>query len=149
MSLTDSNLLIDGALVPAEGGRTFASINPATEEVIGHVADATVADAERAMGAARRAFDETSWSTDREFRAHCLRQLSDAIKANLDEFRDLTVAEVGVPRMMTFGPALDGPIAVLDYYAGLAATCSQGESDSAANKRRRRRSASTAVECSR
>ena len=126
MSLTDSNLLIDGALVPAEGGRTFASINPATEEVIGHVADATVADAERAMGAARRAFDETSWSTDREFRAHCLRQLSDAIKANLDEFRDLTVAEVGVPRMMTFGPALDGPIAVLDYYAGLAATYEGG-----------------------
>lgn len=54
MSLTDSNLLIDGALVPAHGGLTFASINPATEEVVGHAADATAADAEKAIAAARR-----------------------------------------------------------------------------------------------
>ena len=62
-------LLIDGQLVLAEGDRRFDNINPATEEVLGQVADATAADMDRAIAAARRAFDETSWSTD-----HALRQ---------------------------------------------------------------------------
>ena len=53
----EPNLLIDGALVAAEGGRMFDSINPATEELVAPAADATVADAERAIGAARRAFE--------------------------------------------------------------------------------------------
>lgn len=118
----EPNLLIDGALVPAEGGRTFPSVNPATEEVLGHAADASVADAERAIAAARRAFDDTSWSTDRDFRAHCLRQLVTAMRDNLEDLRTLTVAEVGVPVTMTRGPALEGAIDVLDYYAGLATT---------------------------
>ena len=126
MSLTDSNLLIDGALVPAHGGLTFASINPATEEVVGHAADATAADAEKAIAAARRAFDETNWSTDRELRARCLRQLVAAFRANLEEFRALTIAEVGVPYVLTTGPALEGAIGVLEYYADLCATYDGG-----------------------
>jgi aldehyde dehydrogenase (NAD+) len=116
----EPNLLIDGQLVPAEGGRTFASINPATEEVIAEAADATVPDAQRAIAAARRAFDETPWSTDRKFRTTCLRQLAAAMRDNVEDLRTLTVAEVGVPVSMTKGPALEGPIGVLDYYADLA-----------------------------
>ena len=58
--------LIDGKLVDAS--RHFANINPATEEVIGETADATRDDMDRAIAAARRAFDETSWSTDAAFR---------------------------------------------------------------------------------
>ncbi len=94
----EPNLLIDGELVPAEGGATFASINPATEEVIAEAADASVADVERAIAAARRAFDETTWSTDAKFRATCLRQLAAAMRDNLEDLRTLTIAEVGVPR---------------------------------------------------
>ena len=48
MTFENPKLLIDGALVDAEGGATFASINPATEEVVGQAPDATVADTERA-----------------------------------------------------------------------------------------------------
>ena len=118
----EPNLLIDGALVPAEGGRTFDSINPASEEVIGRSPDATLADADRAIAAARRAFDETRWSVDRDFRSKCLGQLVTAMNDHLEELRALTIAEVGAPLSLTKGPQLDGAIAVLDYYAGLAAT---------------------------
>ena len=116
----EPNLLIDGELVAAEGGASFASINPATEEVIAEAADASLADVDRAIAAARRAFDETTWSTDAKFRATCLRQLATAMRDNLEDLRTLTVAEVGVPVGMTTGPALEGPIALLDYYADLA-----------------------------
>ena len=51
--------LIDGRLVESQSGATFPNVNPATEEVIGATADATAADMDRAIGAARRAFDET------------------------------------------------------------------------------------------
>ena len=116
----ENQLLIDGELVAATGDRTFTSRNPATEEVIGEAADATVADVERAIRAARRAFDETGWSTDASFRAQCMRQLAQALRENLEDLRTLTVSEVGVPIAMTAGPALEGPIGILDYYADLA-----------------------------
>ncbi len=115
----ENQLLIDGELVTATGERTFTSRNPATEEVIGEAADATVADVERAIRAARRAFDETGWSTDASFRAQCMRQLAQALRENLEDLRTLTVSEVGVPIAMTAGPALEGPIGILDYYADL------------------------------
>jgi aldehyde dehydrogenase (NAD+) len=112
-------LLIDGRLVGASGDRTFESSNPATEELVGIAADATVADAERAIAAARRAFDETTWSTDAALRARCLRQLAGAMRDELEDLRHLTVSEVGVPISMTSGPALEGPIGLLDYYADM------------------------------
>ncbi|MFP3899226.1 MAG: aldehyde dehydrogenase family protein [Acidimicrobiia bacterium] len=116
----NDRLLIDGELVDAERGRRFASVDPATEEVVGEAADASVADVDRAIGAARRAFDETSWSTEPKHRAACLRQLAAAMRDDLEELRALTVHEVGVPISMTSGPALEGPIGILDYYADLA-----------------------------
>ena len=60
----ETRMLIDGKLVDGEAG-TFDNINPATEEVLGQVADASTADMHRAIDAARRAFDETDWSTNR------------------------------------------------------------------------------------
>ena len=54
----ESRMLIDGALVEAQGARTYDNVNPATESVIGPVADASTADMERAVAAARRSFDE-------------------------------------------------------------------------------------------
>jgi len=116
----EPNLLIDGELVAAEGGRTFTSSNPATEQPIADCADATVADTERAIFAARRAFEETDWATNHEFRVACIRQLAAALRDNVEDLRALTVAEVGVPISMTAGPALEGTFEILDYYADLA-----------------------------
>ena len=65
----EPRMLIDGKLVDAASGKTYDNINPATEEVAGQVADGGPEDMERAIDAARRAFDETDWSTDPAFRA--------------------------------------------------------------------------------
>jgi aldehyde dehydrogenase (NAD+) len=110
-------LLVDGDLLPASGGATFETLNPATEEVLGVAADGTATDMDAAIAAARRAFDETGWATDVALRARCVRQLRDAFVAHADELRDLTVAEVGAPVFLTNGPQLDAPVADLGWVA--------------------------------
>jgi aldehyde dehydrogenase (NAD+) len=106
----ESRMLIDGKLVDAESGQTFANVNPATEEELGQVSDASTADMQRAIGAARRAFDETDWSTNRELRQRCLLQLQDALEAEKEELREQLILETGCPRMLTQGPQLDVPL---------------------------------------
>ena len=103
-------MLVGGELVEAEGGATFDNVNPATEEVLGPVADGSAADMGRAVAAARRAFDTTGWSTDRELRKSCLDQLQAAIESEQEEYRHELVAEVGCPLLLTYGPQLDAPL---------------------------------------
>ncbi len=112
-------LLIDGELVPATGGGTFETLNPATEEVLGVAADGTAEDMDAAIGAARRAFDDGAWASDPTFRAHCLRQLRDALQAQGEQLRALTTAEVGAPAFLTSGPQFDAPVEDLGWYADL------------------------------
>ncbi len=106
----EPRMLIDGKLVDASGGKTFTNVNPATEEELGQVADASAEDMDRAITAARRAFDETDWSTNRSFRRHCLEQLHQALVAEREEMREQLILEVGCPRMLTAGPQLDAPL---------------------------------------
>jgi aldehyde dehydrogenase (NAD+) len=110
-------LLIDGKL--AETGRTFASVNPATGGFLGHAADATVADAEAAVAAARRAFDAGGWPADVNLRIRCLGQLHQALAEHQEELRELTIADAGASRMSTLGAQLDEPIGIVRYYADL------------------------------
>lgn len=114
-----SQLLIDGKLV-AGGGGVFETVNPATEEVLGVAADANAEDMGNAIEAARRAFDDTDWSTNHALRVRCLRQLRDALRENVEELRELTIAEVGAPRMLTAGAQLEGPIDDLAFSADTA-----------------------------
>jgi aldehyde dehydrogenase (NAD+) len=116
----EERLYIDGKLVEASGGATYPNVNPATEEVIGAAADASADDLRTAIAAARRAFDETDWSTDTELRARCLRQLHEAILERKDDIVEMTIAEVGAPRMLMDGPQLGAPLAYLPFYADLA-----------------------------
>src|SRR5690349_8946040 len=99
----EERLLIDGKLQSASGAATYENVNPATEEVLGVAADGTEADMDAAIGAARRAFDTTTWSTDHAFRVSCLRQLHGAMQKHADELRATTVAEVGCPVSLTYG----------------------------------------------
>jgi acyl-CoA reductase-like NAD-dependent aldehyde dehydrogenase len=112
-------MLIDGKLVAAEADRTYPSVNPATGQVIDQAPDASPADARAAIAAARRAFDTTSWATDAGFRARCLDQLHRALTEHKEELRELTIADVGAPRQITYGAQLDEPIEIVDYYAKL------------------------------
>jgi aldehyde dehydrogenase (NAD+) len=116
----EPRMLVDGRLVEASGGRTFANVNPATEEELGQVADASAEDMHRAIIAARRAFDDTDWSTNRSFRQRCLEQLHHALDAEREEMREQLILEVGCPRMLTFGPQLNAPLdGALTYPAQL------------------------------
>ncbi|MFE4667529.1 aldehyde dehydrogenase family protein [Streptomyces sp. NPDC056716] len=113
-------LLIDGRLVPASDGGTFDNINPATARVLGATADGTAADLAAAVGAARTAFDETSWSGDPFFRAHCLRQLQQALMKNAERLKADLVAEIGTPVILTAGPQFDTPVEGIGWFADLA-----------------------------
>jgi len=113
-------LQIDGELRPASGGATFETLNPATEEVLGVAADGVAADMDAAIGAARRAFDETGWGTDLDLRVRCLRQLHQALVDHGDEMRALTIAEVGAPAFLTSGPQYDSPVGDVAWVADLA-----------------------------
>src|ERR1700760_861772 len=106
----ESRLLINGELVEAESGRRFDNINPATEEVLGQVADGGHGDMGRAITAARRAFDETDWATNRALRRRCLEQLQEAFAAEREAIRAELVAEVGTPVQLTYGAQLDVPL---------------------------------------
>ena len=121
----DRRMLIGGTLV--ETSRTYPSINPATEEVVGRAPDATVADAEAAVAAARGAFDTTDWATNTERRIQCLDQLHRVLIEHRDHLAALTIAEVGATQAMCAGAQLDAPIAIVGYYADLLKTYSLTE----------------------
>ena len=103
-------MLIDGELVEGTSGKRFENVNPATEEVLGEVADASSEDMRRAIAAARRAFDETDWSTNKALRKRCIEQLQAALESEREDYREELVAEVGTPRMLTFAAQLDWPL---------------------------------------
>ncbi|WP_373140098.1 aldehyde dehydrogenase [Mycobacterium marinum] len=114
-----SSLFIDGKRCEGAAG-TFATVNPATEETLGVAADADAGDMDRAIEAARRAFDDTDWSRNTELRVRCVRQLRDAMREHIEELRALTISEVGAPRMLTAAAQLEGPVNDLAFSADTA-----------------------------
>ncbi|WP_121256087.1 aldehyde dehydrogenase [Nocardioides ferulae] len=115
-----AQLLVDGKLLPASDGATYPILNPATGAEIGRAPDATAADVDAAIAAARRAFDETGWSTDVALRVRCLRQLHAALVEEGEAFRALTTAEVGMPGFMMGAAGFDVPVEGLAWVADLA-----------------------------
>ncbi|GAA3822294.1 aldehyde dehydrogenase [Sphaerisporangium flaviroseum] len=115
---TSSPLLIDGEHL--YGNRRFETIDPATGAVLGEAADAAASDLDHAITAAHRAFEESGWATDLDRRTRCLRQLREALTRHAEELRELTIAEAGAPRFLTYGAQLDAPVADLGWFADLA-----------------------------
>jgi aldehyde dehydrogenase (NAD+) len=110
-------LLIDGEFVPAVSGRTFDSINPATGQPFAQVADGDVEDVERAVAAARRAF-EGPWSRFKPFqRQAILLRLADLVEKHFDEIALLDTLDMGGPITATRARK-QRAIALLRYYAG-------------------------------
>jgi len=112
--------LIDGELVDASNGNTFENVNPATEEVLGTVADGTKDDMERAVAVARRTFDESDWADDPAFRGKCLKQLYEGLLEEKEQFRSIVVHEAGAPVSTTPFMQIDEPIEMVSYWADLA-----------------------------
>ena len=90
------NLFIDGKWVEGEKGGRIEVIDPATEGVIGSVAEATAHDAANAVQAARKAFDEGPWPwMTPNARAAILVRMAEYLEAHNAELRELIVAETG------------------------------------------------------
>jgi aldehyde dehydrogenase (NAD+) len=94
--MTALRMLIDGELAGASDGGTFDSINPSTGETAYVVPDATTADVERAIAAARRAFDTSDWATQgRASRIRIVREFVEGITARLPEFIEAEINDAG------------------------------------------------------
>ena len=110
------NLLIDGERVAAADGRTFDTVNPANGEVFRTVAEAGAEDADRAVRAAARAFEE--WGTRNPVqRAKVLFRWADLIEEHADELALIETRDMG----MAIGDArwcAGNAAAVMRYYAG-------------------------------
>jgi acyl-CoA reductase-like NAD-dependent aldehyde dehydrogenase len=116
----EPRLFIGGVLAEAEDGATFPVIDPSSGAEVGRAADGSAADMERAVAAARQAFDRAEWSRDGELRSRCLRQLQNALRAEAETLRRDLVGEIGCAVRMTYGDQLDRPIEKLGFYADLA-----------------------------
>ena len=112
----DPRMLIDGELQHTGSGALFDVEHPGNGQVVGRAADGTVGDMDRAIAAARRAFDDTEWSRDVAFRYHCLTQLHDALERNKERLRRIVVTEVGCPISVT-GSQVEDPIAEVRHWA--------------------------------
>lgn len=114
-----TQLFIDGQWVDAASGKTFETIHPATEEVIANVAEGDAEDIDRAVKAARRAFDEGPWRTmDARDRGKLMLRLADLIEEELDYLAALETLDNGKP--ISDARTADIPLVVdyLRYYAG-------------------------------
>jgi len=111
---------IAGERVEASSRATFENVNPANEEVLGVCADGTQEDMDAAIGAARRAFDETDWATHPALRAKVIRQFHAALEEAKEELRALVVAEAGSPVLLTHAVQTDTFIDAMPYFANLA-----------------------------
>ena len=119
--IRQTQLFIGGQWRPARSGRTFDTINPATEETIAQVAEGDAADVETAVAAAREAFETGPWARmDARQRGRLMLRLADLIEAEIDELAALEALDNGKP----FADArhIDIPLALdaLRYYAGWA-----------------------------
>ena len=111
-------MLINGELVEATGGATLPSVNPATEEVIGSVPDATAEDVDRAVHGALRAgqaWRDRTWTQ----RAAALRQYAQILEDNLEELAYLDAIDSGNP-ISSMRADVEGAIGEIRYFAGIA-----------------------------
>ncbi|MCB0986895.1 MAG: aldehyde dehydrogenase [Microthrixaceae bacterium] len=117
--IVKDRIYIGGQLVEPSGSTTIDVVNPFTEEVAGRVPEATTADVDRAVAAARQAF-ESDWSRMAVAeRAEILARASQGIQARMDDLTRLITTEMGSPySWCMFGQVL-APTMVLDYYAEL------------------------------
>jgi aldehyde dehydrogenase (NAD+) len=116
-------LFIGGDLVEPAGTGTIDVINPATEEVMGRAPEGTEADVDRAVTAARSAFDEGPWpqmSVDE--RCDILAKTADNLRNRQEEISSLITQEMGSPISFSMMAQAFAPVMLLDYYVGLGRT---------------------------
>jgi acyl-CoA reductase-like NAD-dependent aldehyde dehydrogenase len=113
-----SEAFIDGRFVPAASGRVFDDITGRDGSLIARVAEGDAEDVDRAVTAARRAFDDRRWAdqTPKDRKAVLLR-LADLIRSNLDELALLESLDVGKPIRDTLAVDVPSAAATFQWYA--------------------------------
>jgi len=112
-------ILINGKWVHAASGKTFPTYNPATGEVLAHIAEGEKEDINRAVAAARTAFEKGPWAVmPPAERAKLIWKLADLLEKNLEEFAQLESLDNGKP--LKVARVADLPLSVehFRYYAG-------------------------------
>ena len=113
------HLLIDGKWVPAESGKTFDTYNPATDEVLCKVAEGGKADVDKAVKAARKAFEEGPWRKMAPAeRARLMYKLADEIEKRADEFAQIETLDNGKPIKESRWVDVVQCVETFRYYAG-------------------------------
>jgi len=124
MAIRDyDRLFIGGDWVAPEGSETIAVVSPSTEEVVGRVPEGTEADIDKAVAAARLAFDRGPWPrmTPAE-RGAILTKVAEQITAEMNEMAEIITNEMGSPiSFSTLGQVL-APTMIFNYYAEMAST---------------------------
>jgi betaine-aldehyde dehydrogenase len=123
-TLTELKNFINGELVDPAEGKTEEVVNPATGEAIAEAPLSTAEDVERAVAAARKAFDHWSTKTPGD-RAAALLKLADAIEEHSDELAALESADAGKPHKAVVEDEMPAMSDQLRFFAG-AARCLEG-----------------------
>jgi len=119
--ITATRLLINNKWVEASSGRSFPTVNPSTGEEIVQVAEADAADVNRAVSAARAAFDRGPWRRMAAAeRGRLLNKLADLIEKNAEDLARLESLDNGKPYKVALGADLPLTIKCYRYYAGWA-----------------------------
>ncbi len=114
-------LLINNRWVPSESGKTFATVNPSTGEEICQVAEADAADVDKAVKAARAAFEQGPWRKMRASeRGRLLHRLADLIESHADELARLETLDNGKPLSIAKAVDVAKTVACYRYFGGWA-----------------------------
>jgi aldehyde dehydrogenase (NAD+) len=121
VKVRQTKMLIDGKWVDSTSGKTFETLNPATGDVIARVAEGDKADVDKAVKAARKAFDKGPWKKmNARERGKLMNRLADLIEKNIDELASLETLDNGKPINDSKGADLPLTIDCYRYYAGWA-----------------------------
>ncbi|MBJ7337185.1 aldehyde dehydrogenase [Mycolicibacterium sp.] len=124
---TTDQIYLGGKWIASSSDRTIVVVSPSTEEAVARVPDASLADVDAAVDAARSAFDHGPWPrlTPAE-RADVMEALLAELTARADELARVIATENGTPLMMARPAQVDNGLHVLRYYADLARTFEPG-----------------------
>lgn len=121
LKVRTTQLLIDGKFVNSISGKTFDTFNPATEERITSVQEAGKEDVDKAVKAARKAFDEGAWRRmGASERGRLMYKFADLIEKNVDELAALEALDNGKPVAIAKAADMHLVIKTIRYYAGWA-----------------------------
>ncbi len=113
-----TRLLIDGSFVPAASGQTFSTASPIDFSTLAEIAKAGSEDVDRAVAAARRAFDSGDWSGMQPFaRGKILRAIADGIRRNATRIAEIETRNGG-KTISNSANEVDSAANVFEYYAG-------------------------------